>query len=187
MRAFRWQSLCICAALAVLAWIDVAWSLPGQNAVAVRILWENRRVAGAMKLYEVDAKRRYEVWEMGNRAKLENLPVADEIPDGRLSLSRGGKRTFVLVMKNDTPQAIHFFAAPHVVNPPEYALGFKFKCLCVNHVFHVPPGHYWYRIVQLQLAPEFVGDHLDIQHTLIPVAADQPTPTMDKGEMGHAM
>jgi hypothetical protein len=52
-------------------------------------------------------------------------------------------------------------------------LGFKFKCLCVNHAFTVPKGEVWYRVVEIRLAPDFLGDSLSLTHNLIGITKDR--------------
>lgn len=137
--------------------------------VPIKISWDYKGVPTTMKIYEVSTKKPVSLWDTGNGASLEDLPAGAEIPDSILRPKPGEKKQFALVLKNLTAEKIHFFAAPHVVNPPEFSLGFKFQCLCINHVYSVEPGQYWYRIVELNMYPEYVGNGFDITHSLIRV------------------
>ena len=68
---------------------------------------------------------------------------------------------------------MYFFAAPHVVEPAEYSLGFKFKCLCINHAFSIGPKETWYRVVELRVSKDVVGDNLNITHTIVGIDKDK--------------
>ncbi|MFO1518282.1 MAG: hypothetical protein U1F57_01245 [bacterium] len=158
--------------------------------VSVKIAWDYKDVPAPMKIYELSTTKHAELWDTGTGGKLEDLPVSKEIADSNLSLSPGSKKMFVLVLKNTTAQPLYFFAAPHVVNPPELSLGFKFKCLCINHVYQVAPGQYWYRVVELNMDPSYVGNAVEIKHTLIKVdeARAKNPPKLDvHPSMGHEM
>ncbi len=49
----------------------------------------------------------------------------------------------------------------------EKGLGFKFKCLCINHAYEIGPGEVWYRVVLLKVSPNFEGDSLILTHHLV--------------------
>jgi cytochrome c oxidase assembly protein Cox11 len=89
------------------------------------------------------------------------------MPSTTLTLEPGQDRRFVLVVQNTGDQPLYFFAAPHVVQPPDQALGFKFKCLCVNRAYIVGPHETWYRVVEFRLSPDFAGQQLTVMHTII--------------------
>jgi hypothetical protein len=110
---------------------------------------------------------------MGHGKTLEELPVSQEIADATVKISPGGKKQFILVWKNDSDKPVYFFAAPHHVEPQEWSLGFKFHCLCTNHVYSAQPGEYWYRVVELDLDKSYVGSAVDIVHSLIAVSAER--------------
>jgi hypothetical protein len=126
----------------------------------------------SMTIHEPAAGRAFKLWEMGVGDKAA-MPVAGPISESLLRMNPGSKKAFVLVFHNPSDQPVYFFAAPHVADPPEYSLGFKFKCLCVNHVYEVPPGKYWYRVVEMRLAPKFTGKSLEVRHTLIGVSKER--------------
>lgn len=130
--------------------------------------------AGLMKTHELGANASPKLWETGTATALSATPAGSEIPEGKLLLYPGSNKTFVLVIRNTTKQPLYFFAAPHQVSPAAASLGFKFKCLCVNHAFKVAPGAIWYRVVQLQLAEKYRGEGtLEIVHDLIGIDARQ--------------
>lgn len=160
--------------LLMLPFLDIhpVFAIP-QN-INADIKWSYQKVDGVMKIYEPTAARPLTLWEMGNGKALADLPVSKEIASSRVQIPIGGKKQFVLVMKNDSAKTTYFFAAPHHMDPPEFSLGFKFKCLCVNHVFKIPPGEFWYRVVELHLDENYGGgEAITITHNLIGVAADR--------------
>jgi hypothetical protein len=143
--------------------------------VKVNITWDNKGLSPTMKLYEPPAQRPFELWQTGNAKTLSEMPISTEIEGAVLYLKPNSKKLFVLVMRNDSAEPVYFFAAPHQVSPAEYSLGFKFKCLCINHAFQIPPGEYWYRVVELRMGENFVGDSIDIKHALVGITKDRMT------------
>ncbi len=131
----------------------------------VSIDWLYKDTAAKIELYE--PKDRPRLWETRSVKSMSELPVAGKIQDAAFKLAPGEKKRFVLVVRNDSDKPLYFFAAPHQALPVEHTLGFKFKCLCVNHAFIVPPREIWYRVVELQMSEGFVGDTLAITHTII--------------------
>lgn len=142
---------------------------PPSDVVAAKIVFANRGVPGQMRVFEPASQRPVELWETKTVGTLAEAPIGAELAGGAMKLAPGTAKTFVLVLENAGKDAIHFFASPHVVDPPEYSLGFKFKCLCINHAFSVEAGKTWYRVVRLTLAEDFVGSELEISHDLISV------------------
>ncbi|MCP5467718.1 MAG: hypothetical protein H7A32_00425 [Deltaproteobacteria bacterium] len=106
---------------------------------------------------------------MGNTKKLSEIPLGKEIQNSTLYLETNKSKRFILVMKNNSSKTLHFFAAPHELSPPELSLGFKFKCLCLNHVYKIPPGEYWYRVVEIHLDDNFKNKEVNVTHDLIKV------------------
>jgi len=133
--------------------------------VKVNIGWEYKDIEAKVELYEV--KNRSRLWETKS-VKLINLaPIGDKIESSVLLLEPGQSKRFVLVMRNETEKPLFFFAAPHVAHPVEHSLGFKFRCLCINHAFTIGPNETWYRIVELRLANGFVGREFSVTHSVI--------------------
>lgn len=172
----KWAIACGMALLLV-------WPLGAANPVSISILWEYKGIPAEMKIFEPGTTP-LTLWEMGVVKTKEQLPVSVEISDSILKLVPGMKRQFVLVYHNTGNKPVRFFAAPHQATPVEYSLGFKFDCLCVNHIYSAAPGEYWYRVVDLKLAKEFVGDHLNIVHTLVAVDDERKSP-VDAGATHH--
>ena len=131
----------------------------------VSINRQYKDTAARIELYE--PKDRPRLWETKSVKSPGELPIAGKIEGATFELEPGEKKRFVLVVRNDSDKPLYFFAAPHQALPVEHTLGFKFKCLCVNHAFIVPPREIWYRVVELQLSEGFVGDTLAITHTII--------------------
>lgn len=162
-------------------------SLQKTNLTSAKISWLYQNVPAKMEIYEPASQRPIKIWDMGTVRSPSQLPVDALIRDSVVQIRPGGSKLFILVMKNETQKPIHFFAAPHVVDPPAYSLGFKFKCLCVNHVYTIAPGEIWYRVVRLLLSPKFVGDSINVTHTLIGVSADRAESNFEMPEMDHEM
>lgn len=139
-----------------------AWS--GQP-VTVNIAWRLKDFAGTATVYEV--KGNPFLWETKSVASLDAAPVGQPISGSSFELAPGHKKRFALVVQNPTGQPMYFFAAPHTAQPEEQALGFKFKCLCVNRSYTIGPKQTWYRIVEFRLSPDFAGTELTVTHTLI--------------------
>ncbi len=133
--------------------------------VKIDIRWEYKNFAPQMALYEVKGFAR--LWDTRSVASLSDAPVGARMQGAALEMEPGQGKRFVLVVQNPTDQTLYFFAAPHVVQPPEQALGFKFKCLCVNRVYVVGPHETWYRVVEFRLSPDFSGHGLTVMHTII--------------------
>jgi hypothetical protein len=141
---------------------------PEPAPVPVRVAWTYDGIPPEMKLYALKPGI-WPIWQTETVERASDAPVIDEIPASTVRLRPGEARTVALFYTNRSGRTVRFFAAPHHVEPESDSLGFKFKCLCTNHVYVVPPGRSWYRIVELKLAKGFVGDHLDIRHRLIEV------------------
>ncbi|WP_243393272.1 LIC11469 family lipoprotein adhesin Lsa20 [Leptospira perolatii] len=144
-----------------------------EGAVPVKVLWEYKGLPGKMEIYELASQRPVKLWDTQAYDSIEKAPVSKPIEDSKLVLVAGDTRKFALVYKNPLNETLHFFAAPHSVQPPEFGFGFKFKCLCVNHLFKVGPNQVWVRVVELRTMPNWKSDPFQITHTLIRVAADQ--------------
>lgn len=133
--------------------------------VRVNIAWDYRDIATKVEIYEPKGHPR--LWETKAVKTATELPITGKIDGSAFDLVPGQKKRFVLTMRNDTDRTLYFFAAPHQVHPVEHSLGFKFKCLCVNHAFTVAPKETWYRVVEFYLSDGFVGNELTISHTII--------------------
>ncbi len=135
--------------------------------VSIQINWEYSQIPLKMEIREPSGSQSLALWTTGSVASGKTAPFGKEIPESMLVLKPGSKKQFLLVMKNETDSPVYFFAAPHQAQPVEHSFGFKFKCLCVNHAFTVPPKETWYRVVELRLAPDYLGDQLKITHNII--------------------
>ncbi|MDH5656285.1 MAG: hypothetical protein OEZ34_10275 [Spirochaetia bacterium] len=139
---------------------------PSSEIVKISVKWDYIHLPGKMELYDLSGAGGTELWKTGIVKNFSDLPVSTSLKS-TLEISPGEKKSFVLVYKNTTGKDLFFFAAPHSVSPPEISLGFKFKCLCINHTFKVPSDSYWYRIVQISLDQNFLGDQITVMHQLI--------------------
>lgn len=141
--------------------------------VSIQIQWETTTLPLEMEIREPSGAQTLALWTTGSVKEGKQTPFGDLIPKSTLVLKPGSKKQFLLVMKNPTDTPVYFFAAPHSALPVEHSFGFKFKCLCVNHAFTVPPKETWYRVVEIRLAPDFLGDQLALKHNLIGISRER--------------
>lgn len=141
--------------------------------VSIQIQWENTTLPLQMEIREPSGAQTLALWTTGSVKEGKQTPFGDIIPESSLVLKPGSKKQFLLVMKNPTDTPVYFFAAPHSALPVEHSFGFKFKCLCVNHAFTVPPKETWFRVVEIRLAPDFLGDQLALKHNLIGISRER--------------
>ncbi|MDH4128890.1 MAG: hypothetical protein OEV44_09070 [Spirochaetota bacterium] len=144
----------------------------GNNSVKIKIAWTYKDFPKnvKMEIYEPSPNRTIRLWDTTSEKDPNNIPISSIIKNSTLQMIPGGLKRFILVLKNKTSKPIYFFASPHHIDPPEHSLGFKFKCLCIDHTFEVKPGETWYRVVQLKLSSNFVGKSINITHTLVTVS-----------------
>ena len=135
------------------------------NSVKVTLAWEHKDFAETVEVHELKGQPR--LWETKNVKSPAQAPIGDKIGNSSFVLEPGQAKRLALVVKNGSAGPLFFFAAPHAVHPAEHSLGFRFKCLCINHAFSVGPGETWYRIVEFRLSKEFVGRELTVTHTII--------------------
>jgi hypothetical protein len=139
--------------LPLIFFLVIPFGIFGDKAtVKVKISWTYENPPGQMEIYEYKPASNAQLWETGEKKNQNELPVTQKISNSQFISAPGENHRFVLVMKNDSLEKKFFFAAPHTVEPGGYSLGFKFKCLCVNMVFEVSPGMYWYRVVELRIS-----------------------------------
>jgi len=143
--------------------IPLTWSGPLQVKVAFQ--WEYKNFGAAVEMYEVRGQTH--LWETKSVSSLDAAPVGKRIVPSELVFTQGQAKRFALVVHNTSGKPMYFFAAPHVVHPAEHSLGFKFKCLCINHVYKINPTDTWYRIVEFRLSKGFVGEELVVTHSVI--------------------
>jgi len=133
--------------------------------VRINIAWEYVDFTQPMKLYEVKGRPR--LWQMESVKSLADAPVGAPITESSFLIEPGEEKRFVLVLHNDSDETKYFFAAPHTAAPSAYALGFMFKCLCINKAYTVGPRETWYRVVKFKLFDGFVGKELTLTHGVI--------------------
>lgn len=152
------------------------------SAADLKVGWDYGGVPPGMTLYEVKPGA-FEVGLTSAAASIAAAPVTTEIPDATVRLEPGQSRKIALVYRNATKEPVRFFAAPHSVTPARAALGFKFRCLCVNRVYTVMPGGVWYRVVELRLGKDFSGKRLEVVHQLL--TADEKSAEDFRDGMNH--
>lgn len=161
---------------AIVIALVAAVSLPvaaGPAKVKVTLAFTPLKFKGVMEVYEVAPGKKPKLWETKTVKNFAEVPAGEKLEGGVVEIRAGSVERMILVMRNDTKKPIYFFAAPHVVEPIERSLGFKFKCLCINHAFGIPPEQIWYRVVELRMQKGFVGDEMQITHSLIPLPPER--------------
>lgn len=151
--------------LAVLLALPLTAAGAADSAVKVDIRWEYRGFGATVEIYEVAGRPR--LWKTQSVPGMKDAPLAGPIEGASFALQPGRNKRFALVIRNDSAEQLNFFAATHAVDPVEHSLGFKFKCLCINHAFSVGPGEVWYRIVELRLSEHIVGREMTVTHSII--------------------
>lgn len=155
------------------------------ESVTVKLFFKYFGLPNEMKVFQLKPEDKKKLWDTEVVKTEGELPVGSEIKGDTLVLKTGQNKKFVLVFKNTTDKTLAFFAAPHEMKPESNALGYKFKCLCINRTYEVEPGSYWYRVVELRISPQVSGDYLEITHSLFRVTAKsnslqyQPMKNMD--------
>ncbi|TGL58352.1 LIC11469 family lipoprotein adhesin Lsa20 [Leptospira sarikeiensis] len=157
-----------------------------KGGVEVQVEWMYKGLPGKINLYEIASQRPVQLWDTNTVSDLSLAPVSSPIENSKLILGAGETRKFALVYKNETKEKLFFFAAPHSVNPPEFGFGFKFKCLCVNHLFQVDPGAVWYRIVEIRTMPNWASEDFTITHTLVRVDPSQAKEWASSSSHSHS-
>lgn len=145
----------------------------GGEPVTVKLFWSYDTLPKEMKVFELKKGEKKKLWDTDVVKEAKLLPVGSPILDDTLFIKTGQNKRFVLVFKNTTNQTLNFFAAPHKMMPEANALGYKFKCLCINRVYEVQPGAYWYRVVELRVSPQVSGNYLEITHSLLGVTVEK--------------
>lgn len=135
------------------------------NPVKVNITWDYKDFAEKVEVREIKGQPR--LWETRSVKSSAQAPIGEKIANSAFFLESGQTKRFALLVKNESEKPLYFFAAPHVVHPVEHSLGFKFKCLCIDHAYSIGPKETWYRIVEFRLSKEFVGSDLTVTHTII--------------------
>ncbi|MFN7904153.1 MAG: hypothetical protein ACK5P5_03125 [Pseudobdellovibrionaceae bacterium] len=139
--------------------------------VTVSIQWKYKNFPLEMMLYHPATSFQGKfVGRTGVVGSMKKAKLGEQI-QGEIQVARDSSFSAVLVVKNTTKQDVYFFAVPHEVSPIEASLGHQFFCLCKNLVFKVPPGKVWYRVVNLEISPEFMNiDKFKIEHQIIGIS-----------------
>ena len=143
------------------------------GSVTVQLSWKYFAIPAEMKTFEMKAGLKEKLWDTDVVKNEKDLPVGAPLKNDTFVVRPGQNKRFVLVYKNTTDKPLNFFAAPHEMKPEANSLGFKFKCLCINKTYEVPPGAYWYRVVELRVSSEVSVNHLEITHSLFAVKVEK--------------
>lgn len=150
-----------------------------KNDIEAHLKWEYIKFEAVVDVYELDKPGEIGLWKTRVVSDKNELPASTKLSDAVIQMKPGENRKFLLVIENSTDKPLYFFASPHVIEPAEYSLGFKFKCLCINHSFAIEQGKTWYRVVELRLSDEVKADKINIVHNIVGIDEE----TMKKFEI----
>lgn len=142
--------------------------------------WNYEKFPLKVEMYEIKDPGKYSSQSMGRFKSKSNAILANKITGNLIFVPDEDIYRFALVIENTTKKAIYFYVVPHEITPAEYSLGAKFVCLCLGHIYSVPPGEIWYRIVSLQNLTPKLGNDFKIRHRVVGV--DIATAFKDKKE-----
>lgn len=137
-----------------------------KNSVQASFSFEYKNFPLKVETYNVKPGSRYDIAETRNVKDMSKAPVTNMFK-GKLSLERGSKESFALVIKNQSDKDQYFFASPHLIDPIESTRGQHFECLCNHHLFRVKKKSVWYRIVAYEIAADYSFANVDLKHTII--------------------
>lgn len=109
------------------------------------------------------------VSETGVVSDQVKLPILSQMPDGKVKIADGESAIIYLFVKNNGKKKIRFSVAPHSTHPGASALGFSFNCLCNGHIYEVPPGKIWYRIMELKAHGTGSKESVQLMHHIFKV------------------
>jgi len=151
--------------------IDKTLSDTGNSTQKYKVLltWKMDAFEDHFSIYEADPEANLNLTDTFLTDSLSNLPVTQEFIDGKLEMVPGEIKRIVVVYHNPSADPKYFFVTPDRIEPIENRLlGFNFiECLCGNDPYYVPPGQYWYRIMDLKMTGDkmILGDSV-IEHTV---------------------
>lgn len=138
----------------------------------IQLEWAYKDLPVKFRLFEAATNRKYKIGEMGYIKKIDELPALREIKDHAFNVNVGGRTLLYLTAENTTDSEISFAVAPHETNPVEFSLGFIFRCLCNGHVYKIPPGQTWYRLMELKsTGTQKTADTIHLKHTAFAVTS----------------
>ncbi len=112
--------------------------------------WHSENLPFDVKTARATTAVKRRVGETGTFSEKLNLPISNQMPDGKIALNNSENGYVYLFIKNNSKKNIRFSVAPHSTHPGASALGFVFNCLCNGHVYTAKPNQIWYRIMELK-------------------------------------
>lgn len=125
-------------------------SAAGPKLTEYKLEWDYEGLPFEVRTARAPISELRRVAEMGIVDDKIHLPIQGQMPDGKVILNGGESAVVYLFIKNTGKKTIRFSVAPHSTHPGASALGFSFNCLCNGHIYEVPPGKIWYRIMELR-------------------------------------
>ena len=157
--------------MALLLSFLLSTALAAPPAAEVKLGWSYEGMPAGMRVFEASSTAP-ELWTTATAERREDVPAGREVVGGVVRLAPGEQKLLVLVYRNPGKVPLRFFAAPHDAKPRAASLGMEFECLCLNHVYAVGPGRWWWRVVRLSLASDYEAPRLNVTHALVRVTKD---------------
>jgi hypothetical protein len=146
----------------------VRTAIPAQKkGTTFKLNWDYRYFPVKIQVYDLKNPKIAKVGGMGRLNSIANSFLASPVATDKLFVPNNDRYTFALVVENTTSKKLYFHVVPHELTPEEYSLGAKFNCLCYGHIYSVPPGKVWYRIVSLQNSTPQLGTDFNVRHKVI--------------------
>lgn len=135
------------------------------------IKWLHPKLAVETEMYEGTLTLASRISETGPFKGRDQLPILNELRDGKIKTSPGQSKIVILVVKNKSDKPLRFAVAPHSVVPIEASLGIKFNCLCNGHTYTVAAKSDWYRIMELKTlkSVDALSAEVLLEHQIFPV------------------
>lgn len=133
--------------------------------------WLHPKLAVETQMFEGTLTLASRVSETGAFTGRDQLPILNDLRDGKIKASPGESKIVILVVKNKSDKPLKFAVAPHNIAPIEASLGIKFNCLCNGHTYTVAAKSEWYRIMELKtLKPvDALPEEVLLEHQIFPV------------------
>lgn len=137
-----------------------------QAVTEYEVVWDFPALPFEVSTLQLQLTEKLRVAEFGELLKETRLPIQKKLTDGKFMLRAGEQAILAIVVKNLGNKEVRFSVAPHSTQPGASALGFHFNCLCNGHVYIVPAGKTWYRIMSLQSLPSESSEHVLLRHKI---------------------
>lgn len=136
--------------------------------------WKQGGTAILVRLYELSPKHGLKPSQTGIVDQKVSRLLQHELKDGKVAVWPGQKQALLLVIENPSEYEFRFSVAPHSTHPESDTLDFKFFCLCNGHVYKIPSGKTWYRLLEIKGDKTLTAKKIELTHTIIEVSKEPP-------------